>query len=100
MRSSKQDQIHASITSTLLALMDGMDGHEHVVVIRETNQPDGVDSTLRRPGCFDHEFYSVLPDLEVRGKILNIVTRKWEEVAVIRRRESWKRKKKRKRLRR
>lgn len=25
-RSSKQDQIHASIVSTLLALMDGMDG--------------------------------------------------------------------------
>lgn len=26
MRSSKQDQVHASIVSTLLALMDGMDG--------------------------------------------------------------------------
>ena len=25
-RSSKQDQIHASLVSTLLALMDGMDG--------------------------------------------------------------------------
>lgn len=25
-RSSKQDQVHASIVSTLLALMDGMDG--------------------------------------------------------------------------
>jgi SpoVK/Ycf46/Vps4 family AAA+-type ATPase len=25
-RSSKQEQIHASIVSTLLALMDGMDG--------------------------------------------------------------------------
>ena len=29
-RSSKQDQIHASIVSTLLALMDGMDGRGQV----------------------------------------------------------------------
>ena len=65
--------------------MDGMNGHEHVVVIGETNQPDGVNSALRRPGCFDREFYSALPDLEARGKILSIVTRKWEGVAVIRR---------------
>jgi SpoVK/Ycf46/Vps4 family AAA+-type ATPase len=32
-RSSKQDQIHASIVSTLLALMDGMDGRGQVIVI-------------------------------------------------------------------
>ncbi|KAF8189666.1 hypothetical protein BJ912DRAFT_1103927 [Pholiota molesta] len=32
-RSSKQDQIHASIVSTLLALMDGMDGRGQVVVM-------------------------------------------------------------------
>jgi SpoVK/Ycf46/Vps4 family AAA+-type ATPase len=32
-RSSKQDQSHASIVSTLLALMDGMDGRRQVVVI-------------------------------------------------------------------
>ena len=42
-RSSKQDQIHASIVSTLLALMDGMDGRGQVVVIGATNRPDAVD---------------------------------------------------------
>jgi SpoVK/Ycf46/Vps4 family AAA+-type ATPase len=49
-RSSKQDQIHASIVSTLLALMDGMDGRGQVVVIGATNRPDAVDPALRRPG--------------------------------------------------
>ena len=48
-RSSKQDQIHASIVSTLLALMDGMDGRGQVIVIGATNRPfDLDDAVLRR----------------------------------------------------
>ncbi|KAG9802051.1 AAA-domain-containing protein, partial [Aureobasidium melanogenum] len=35
-RSSKQEQIHASIVATLLALMDGMDGRGQVIVIGAT----------------------------------------------------------------
>ncbi|KAF9648633.1 AAA-domain-containing protein [Thelephora ganbajun] len=77
-RSSKQDQIHASIVSTLLALMDGMDGRGQVVVIGATNRPDAVDPALRRPGRFDREFYFPLPGLEAREKILRIITRKWQ----------------------
>ena len=38
---SKQDQIRASIVSTLL--MDGMDGRGQVAVIGATNRPDAVD---------------------------------------------------------
>ena len=41
-RSSKQDQIHNSIVSTLLALMDGLDSRGSVVVIGQ--RP--------RAGCF------------------------------------------------
>lgn len=77
-RSSKQDQIHASIVSTLLALMDGMDGRGQVIVIGATNRPDAIDPALRRPGRFDREFYFPLPSLEAREKILGIMTRKWE----------------------
>lgn len=76
-RSSKQDQIHASIVSTLLALMDGMDGRGQVIVIGATNRPDAVDPALRRPGRFDREFYFGLPGFEARQKILSIMTRKW-----------------------
>lgn len=77
-RSSKQEQIHASIVSTLLALMDGMDNRGQVIVIGATNRPDSVDSALRRPGRFDREFYFPLPDLEARKKIISIHTRKWD----------------------
>ncbi|KAI0078819.1 AAA-domain-containing protein [Panus rudis PR-1116 ss-1] len=76
-RSSKQDQIHASIVSTLLALMDGMDGRGQVVVIGATNRPDAIDPALRRPGRFDREFYFPLPGVEARERILRIMTRKW-----------------------
>lgn len=76
-RSSKQDQIHASIVSTLLALMDGMDNRGQVVVIGATNRPDAIDPALRRPGRFDREFYFPLPTLEAREKILRIMTKKW-----------------------
>lgn len=77
-RSSKQDQIHASLVSTLLALMDGMDGRGQVIVIGATNRPDAVDSALRRPGRFDREFYFPLPNKDARKKIIGINTRKWE----------------------
>lgn len=76
-RSSKQDQVHASIVSTLLALMDGMDGRGQVIVIGATNRPDAIDPALRRPGRFDREFYFPLPNLDARRKILDIHTSGW-----------------------
>lgn len=76
-RSSKQEQIHSSIVSTLLALMDGMDNRGQVIVIGATNRPDAIDPALRRPGRFDREFYFSLPDLNARTTILNIHTKKW-----------------------
>lgn len=76
-RSSKQEQIHASIVSTLLALMDGMDGRGQVIVIGATNRPDNIDPALRRPGRFDREFYFPLPDREARRSIIDIHTKDW-----------------------
>ncbi|KAI0018977.1 hypothetical protein F4780DRAFT_470095 [Xylariomycetidae sp. FL0641] len=76
-RSSKQEQIHASIVSTLLALMDGMDGRGQVIVIGATNRPDNIDPALRRPGRFDREFYFPLPDADARKAIIDIHTKDW-----------------------
>ncbi|KAG5363118.1 putative AAA domain-containing protein [Yarrowia sp. B02] len=76
-RSSKQEQIHASIVSTILALMDGMDNRGQVIVIGATNRPDSVDPALRRPGRFDREFYFPLPDKDARKAIIGIHTSKW-----------------------
>jgi SpoVK/Ycf46/Vps4 family AAA+-type ATPase len=77
-RSSKTEQIHASIVATLLALMDGMDNRGQVVVIGATNRPDNVDPALRRPGRFDREFYFPLPDKKARRAIIDINTKGWE----------------------
>ncbi|KAK5126726.1 hypothetical protein LTR85_009660 [Meristemomyces frigidus] len=77
-RSSKQEQIHASIVATLLALMDGMDGRGQVIVIGATNRPDSVDPALRRPGRFDREFYFPLPDQKARRAIIDIHTKGWD----------------------
>ena len=76
-RSSKQEQIHASIVSTLLALMDGLENRGRVVVVGATNRPDAVDPALRRPGRFDRELKFGLPDLAGRLAILKIHTEAW-----------------------
>eukprot|EP00879_Flechtneria_rotunda_P032686 GHRR01035944.1.p1 GENE.GHRR01035944.1~~GHRR01035944.1.p1 ORF type:complete len:299 (+),score=94.12 GHRR01035944.1:877-1773(+) len=77
-RSSKQDQVHNSIVSTLLALMDGLDNRGRIVLIGATNRPDALDPALRRPGRFDRELLFPLPDLAARRSILCIHTRSWQ----------------------
>ncbi|XP_071442897.1 ATPase family AAA domain-containing protein 2-like [Hetaerina americana] len=78
-RSSRQDQIHASIVSTLLALMDGLDNRGEVVVIGATNRIDAIDPALRRPGRFDRELYFPLPARKERQEILKIHVSKWTQ---------------------
>ncbi|XP_065176729.1 ATPase family AAA domain-containing protein 2-like [Sycon ciliatum] len=77
-RSTRQDQIHSSIVSTLLALMDGLDSRGEVVIIGATNRIDSIDPALRRPGRFDREFRFPLPDRESRRHILKIHTKAWD----------------------
>lgn len=76
-RSSNQDQIHSSIVSTLLALMDGLDDRGQVIIIGSTNRIDAIDPALRRPGRFDREFFFPLPALEGRKEIIKVHTKEW-----------------------
>jgi SpoVK/Ycf46/Vps4 family AAA+-type ATPase len=76
-RSSKQDQIHSSVVSTLLGLMDGLQSRGKVVVIGATNRIDSIDPALRRPGRFDREFLFPMPTEKARRSILQIHTDKW-----------------------
>ncbi|XP_052778215.1 ATPase family AAA domain-containing protein 2-like [Mya arenaria] len=76
-RSSRQDQIHSSIVSTLLALMDGLDSRGEIVIIGATNRLDSIDPALRRPGRFDREFLFPLPSAQARKQILKIHTKEW-----------------------
>lgn len=77
-RSAKQDQIHSSIVSTLLALMDGWICRGQVVVIGATNRVDAIDPALRRPGRFDRELYFSLPNKTARREILDIHLQSWQ----------------------
>ncbi|GLJ11485.1 hypothetical protein SUGI_0168600 [Cryptomeria japonica] len=77
-RSTKQEQIHNSIVSTLLALMDGLDSRGQVVLIGAINRIDAIDGALHQPGQFDREFVFSLPDCKARAEILKIHTRKWK----------------------
>ncbi|DAZ97315.1 TPA: hypothetical protein N0F65_003679 [Lagenidium giganteum] len=77
-RSAKQDQIHASIVSTLLALMDGLDSRGRVVVIGATNRLDAIDPALRRPGRFDRELGFKLPNVRERRRMLEIHSKHWK----------------------
>ncbi|RZC39857.1 ATPase family AAA domain-containing protein 2-like, partial [Asbolus verrucosus] len=76
-RSSRQDQVHASIVSTLLALMDGLDNRGEVIVIGATNRIDAIDPALRRPGRFDRELFFPLPAKQEREAILKVHVSQW-----------------------
>jgi len=77
-RSFKQEQVHNSVVSTLLTLLDELVYEaKKVFVIGATSRVQMVDPALRRPGRFDREVYVGLPDEKTRREILNIHTRAW-----------------------
>jgi hypothetical protein len=78
-RSAKQNQVHASVVTTLLSLMDGLNSSGEVFVLASTNRVDSIDGALRRAGRFDREVYVGLPNQQQRGEILKIHTRAWPE---------------------
>jgi len=52
--------------------LDGLDARGNVKALTATNRPDTLDPTLLRPGCLDRKVELGLPDLEGRGHILKI----------------------------
>ncbi|XP_076231289.1 ATPase family AAA domain-containing protein 2-like [Calliopsis andreniformis] len=78
-RTSRQDFVHASIVSTLLALMDGLENNSEIIVIGATNRIDAIDPALRRPGRFDRELYFPLPCYSARKEILSVHIKTWKQ---------------------
>lgn len=77
-RSSRQDQVHSSIVSTLLASLDGLNARGDVFFLATTNRPDAIDPALRRPGRLDREIELPLPSFEARKGILRNLLSRWE----------------------
>jgi len=67
--------VEKRVVAQLLALMDGLNKREHVMVIAATNLPDSLDPALRRPGRFDREIVIPIPSRKDREQILDIHVR-------------------------
>ncbi|XP_069622156.1 ATPase family gene 2 protein homolog B isoform X2 [Ranitomeya imitator] len=62
------------IVAQLLTLMDGIHSDNKMVIVAATNQPDVIDSALRRPGRFDREIIIGTPTISQRRSILKVLT--------------------------
>ena len=71
-RTEMGGEVERRIVGQLLALMDGMASRGQIVLIGATNQPNALDSALRRPGRFDREISLRVPDVRGRTEILSI----------------------------
>ena len=68
-------EVERRVVAQLLALMDGISGRGHLIVIGATNRPEALDPALRRPGRFDREVEIGVPDKAGRYEIMQIHTR-------------------------
>jgi len=68
-------EVERRVVAQLLALMDGLSGRGHLIVIGATNRPEALDPALRRPGRFDREIEIGVPDKTGRFEVLQIHTR-------------------------
>jgi len=64
--------VEKRVVAQLLALMDGLNKRQNVIVIAATNIPNALDPALRRPGRFDREIVIPIPDRRGRLEILEI----------------------------
>ncbi len=67
--------VEKRVVAQLLALMDGLNKRQNVIVIAATNIPNALDPALRRPGRFDREISIPIPDRTSRLEILEIHSR-------------------------
>jgi SpoVK/Ycf46/Vps4 family AAA+-type ATPase len=64
-----------ALVDQLLQALDGVTGHEGVLVLAATNAPWDVDDALKRPGRFDRLILVPPPDAEARAHILALLTK-------------------------
>lgn len=67
--------VEKRVVAQLLALMDGLNRRQNLMVIAATNLPQALDPALRRPGRFDREIAIPIPDRNARREILDIHSR-------------------------
>ncbi|HEV51219.1 MAG TPA: AAA family ATPase, partial [Thermoprotei archaeon] len=74
-REDVSGEVEKRVVAQLLTSMDGLKSRGNVIVIGATNRIDAVDPALRRPGRFDREIETGIPDAKGRRDILQVHTR-------------------------
>jgi len=74
-REEVSGDVEKRVVAQLLTSMDGLKSRGNVIVIGATNRIDAVDPALRRPGRFDREIETGIPDAKGRREILQVHTR-------------------------
>lgn len=59
------------VVNALLECLDGVEGHEGVIVLAACNNPDRIDPALLRGGRLEKHIFFPLPDAEARAAILS-----------------------------
>src|SRR5207247_3656956 len=68
-------EVERRVVAQLRSLMDGMAARGNIIVIGATNRPNAIDPALRRPGRFDREIETGVPDKTSRHENLQVHTR-------------------------
>jgi transitional endoplasmic reticulum ATPase len=74
-RENTVGEVEKRVVAQLLALMDGLQKRQQLIVIAATNLPNLLDPALRRPGRFDREIAIPIPDRIGREEILSVHSR-------------------------
>ena len=68
-------EVERRVVATLCTALDGLKARGKVIVIGATNRVNALDPAIRRPGRFDREIETGVPDRDGRKEILQIHTR-------------------------
>lgn len=75
--------VASNVVNQLLAMIDGVDSLNNILLIAMTNRKDLIDPAILRPGRFEVHIEINLPDEKGRIQILNIHTKKMRENGIL-----------------
>lgn len=75
--------VASNVVNQLLAMIDGVEALNNILLIAMTNRKDLIDPAIIRPGRFEVHIEINLPDEDGRVQILNIHTKKMKESGIL-----------------
>lgn len=75
--------VASNVVNQLLAMIDGVESLNNILLIAMTNRKDLIDPAILRPGRFEVHIEINLPDEDGRMQILNIHTKKMKENGIL-----------------